>query len=71
MFLAAVDKNTDCSELQIKLPDLANVFELNKLAGKFAKILAPYQSMNGCLGVIDGWLACTEKPYNVYNQADY
>jgi hypothetical protein len=30
MFLAAVDDNIDWSELQIKLPDPANVFELNK-----------------------------------------
>jgi len=53
MFLAAVDNNTDCSELQIKLLDPANVFELNKVTGKFAEILAPYLLMGGCLGVID------------------
>ncbi len=35
MFFAAVDNNTDCSELKIKLPDPANVFELNKLVSKF------------------------------------
>jgi hypothetical protein len=71
MFLAAVHNNTDCSELQIELPDPANLGELNKLAGKFAKILQPYQLMDGCLGAIDGWLACTEKPYDASNQVDY
>jgi hypothetical protein len=71
MFLAAVDNNTDCSELQIELLDPANVFELNKPAGKFAKILVLYQLMDGCLGEIDGWLACTEKPYNASTRVDY
>jgi hypothetical protein len=27
--------------------------------------------MDGCIGAIDGWLACTEKPFDVTNQTDY
>jgi hypothetical protein len=71
MFLATVDNNTDRSELQIKLLDPADVFEHNKLASKFAKISLQYQLMDGWLGVIDGWLACTEKSYNTSNQVNY
>ena len=70
MFLDAVDYNTSCDALQVELPDPSKIEELEDLAGKWARVSSAYNLMNGFLGAIDGWLPCTEMPYDVSNQVD-
>ena len=45
--------------------------ELDQLAGNWSKISTAYQLLDGFLGAVDGWLACTEAPFYVQNPSDY
>jgi len=71
LFLHAVDNNTSCPELQVRLPDPKNVEELNNLAQKWSNASTVYRLVDGFLGALDGWLPRTEMPRGVTNQADY
>ena len=70
MFLDAIDYNTSCDELQVKLPDASDHNALRELAQKWSDVSTAdlFQYNLGCL---DGWLPRTEKPKDVPNQTDY
>jgi hypothetical protein len=71
MFIDAIDFNTTCRELQVRLPDTNNLDKLHELAGKWQEVSTAFGLLNGFLGAIDGWLPCTKKPSGVDNPADY
>ena len=71
MFLDAIDDNTTCPELQIKLPDATNNLELSELAGRWSEASTVYKVFDGFLGALDGWLPRTTMPVGVKNQSDY
>ncbi len=71
MFIDAIDFNTTCRELQVRLPDTNNLDKLHELAGKWQEVSTAFGLLNGFLGAIDGWLPRTKKPSGVDNPADY
>ena len=71
MFIDAIDFNTTCRELQVRLLDTNNLDELHKLAGKWQEVSTAFGLLNGFLGAIDGWLPRTKRPSGVDNPADY
>ena len=71
MFLDAIDYNTTCEELQVKLPDANDHDALRELAQKWSSVSTADGLLEFNLGCMDGWLPRTEKPRNVHNQKDY
>jgi len=71
MFLDAIDYNTTCAELQVKLPDPNDASALGELAQRWSNVSDAPGLLEYNLGCIDGWLPRTEMPRNVYNQTDY
>ena len=71
MFLDAIDFNTDCPELQVRLPDPTDADVSRALVSKWSSISTIFGLFNNTLGMLDGWLPQTEMPGDVTNQTDY
>jgi len=71
MFLDAIDYNTECLELQVRLPDPTDLDALHTLAQRWVDVSGIFGLFNNTLGAIDQWLPHTEMPGDVPNQTDY
>ena len=68
MFLDAVDKSED-ARLSIRLPSTAS--ELQTHAEGWSCLSQSDGLFYGVVGCIDGWLCCTNRPFDAINASDY